>query len=109
MSSQRPGLHGAEREQLVALKPVGAVKQLLGGAHLFNLGDETVRTNDQGYITSHCFSPHLGYPIAQAFVKNGRARIGEQIRMVDHLRQIETLCEICPLVHLDPEGEKLRG
>ncbi len=109
VSSQRPGMSGPEREQLVGLKPVGAVKQLLGGAHLFNPGDEAIRTNDQGYITSHCFSPHLGHPIAQAFVKNGRARIGEKIRMVDHLREVETLCEICSPVFLDPEGEKLRG
>jgi methylglutamate dehydrogenase subunit C len=109
VSSQRPGLHGAEREQLVGLKPAGAVKQLFGGAHLFNEGAEAVRENDQGYITSHCYSPHLGHPIAQAFVLNGRARIGEKIRMVDHLRKLETLCEICPAVHLDPEGGKLRG
>lgn len=107
--SQRPGLSGPAREQLVALKPIGAVKQLLGGAHLFNECDAPNRVNDQGYITSHCFSPHLGHPIAQAFVKNGRARIGEKIRMVDHLRGVETLCEICSPVHLDPEGEKLRG
>ncbi|NOX74713.1 MAG: sarcosine oxidase subunit alpha, partial [Alphaproteobacteria bacterium] len=109
VSSQRPGLHGSGREQLVALKPVGAVKQLLGGAHLFNEGAEAVRENDQGYITSQCFSPHLGHPVAQAFVLNGRARIGEKIRMVDHLRKLETLCEICEPVHLDPEGGKLRG
>ncbi|MFT5161370.1 MAG: heterotetrameric sarcosine oxidase alpha subunit, partial [Paracoccaceae bacterium] len=109
VSSQRPGLHGATREQFVALKPMGPVKQLLGGAHLFNEGDETVRENDQGYITSHCFSPHLGHPIAQAFVLNGHSRMGEKIRMVDHLRKVETLCEICDPVHLDPKGDKLRG
>ncbi|MCB1367183.1 MAG: sarcosine oxidase subunit alpha family protein [Rhodobacteraceae bacterium] len=107
--SQRPGLSGPEREQLVALKPVGAVKQFGGGAHLFNEGEPQVRENDQGYITSHCFSPTLGHPIALAFVKNGHARIGEHIRMKDYMRDIETICKICPPVHLDPEGGKLRG
>jgi len=93
--SARSGLTGSGRAQLVGLRPVGAVRQLLGGAHLFNIGDETVRKNDQGYITSFCFSPHLGHPIAQGFLKNGRARIGEHVRMVDHLRDVETLCEVC--------------
>lgn len=109
VSSRRPGLSGPAREQLVGLKPVGAVKQILGGAHLFNEGAAISRENDQGYITSHCFSPHLGHPIAQAFVLNGHARTGERIRMVDQLRNVKTLCEICPPVFLDPEGEKLRG
>jgi len=107
--SERPGLSGPTREQLVGLKPVGAVKQLLGGTHLFPPGDETVRTNDQGYITSHCYSPTLGHTIAQAFVLNGRARHGEQIVAHDHLRGVTTRCEICPPVFLDPNGERLRG
>ncbi len=109
VSSQRPGLSGESREQLVGLKPVGAAKQFKGGAHLFKMGDDPVRSNDQGYITSHCFSPTLGHTIAYGFVKNGRARMGEVIKMVDLLRNIETACEICSPVFLDPEGEKLRG
>ncbi|NOX41130.1 MAG: sarcosine oxidase subunit alpha family protein [Alphaproteobacteria bacterium] len=107
--SQREGLVCAERLQLVGLKPAGASKQLLGGAHLFNLGDEPVRQNDQGHITSQCFSPHLGHPIAQAMVLRGRSRIGETVRMVDHLREVQTLCEICSPVFIDPDGGRLRG
>ena len=49
--SERPGLSGPEREQLVGLKPVGEVKQVIAGAHLFAPGAEAVRENDQGYIT----------------------------------------------------------
>lgn len=107
--SQRPGLSGPEREQLVGLKPVGPVKQFLGGAHLFTEGDDPVRLNDQGYITSHCYSPTLGHTIAFGLLKNGRARIGETIRMVDLLRNVETRCEVCSPVFLDPKGGKLRG
>jgi len=95
--SGRVGLSGGEREQLVGLKPIGAAKVLYGGAHLYNEGESAVRDNDQGYITSQCYSPHLGHPIAQAFVKNGRVRIGETIRMVDFLRDVETRCEITGL------------
>ncbi len=107
--SRRPGLHGSAREQLVGLKPIGAVKQLLGGMHLFNEGDDRVRTNDQGYTTSHCYSPMLGHSIAQGFLKNGRARVGDRIVAVDHLRGVTTLCEICNPVFFDPDGGRLRG
>jgi len=109
VSSQRPGLSGPSREQMVGLKPVGAAEQFLGGAHLFNKDDDPVRTNDQGHITSHCYSPTLGHSIALGFVKNGRARMGEVIKMVDLLRNVQTPCEICSPVFLDPKGEKLRG
>ena len=40
---------------------------------------------------------------------NGRARHGETIKLIDHMRGIETLCEICDPVFHDPEGGKLRG
>ena len=49
---QRPGLVGEAREQLVGLKPVGAVRELLAGAHLFDPEDAAISANDQGYITS---------------------------------------------------------
>ena len=48
-------------------------------------------------------------PIAMAMLKDGRSRIGEHILVKDHARNIEAVCEVCSLVHLDPEGEKLRG
>ena len=80
---QRPGLMDEDREQLVGLRPVGAVQQLVAGAHLFNEGDEAIRENDQGYITSVGFSPTLGHMLGLGFLRNGRARHGERIRMVD--------------------------
>jgi methylglutamate dehydrogenase subunit C len=105
----RPGLLGDDREQLVGLKPVGAVKQLTAGAHLFNIGESAIREHDQGYVTSVAYSPTLGSFIALGFLRAGRARHGERIRMVDHLRQVEALCEVCDPVFFDREGERLRG
>ncbi len=105
----RPGLTGPEREQLVGLRPVGVVKQLTAGAHLFNADAEAVRVNDQGYVTSVGYSPTLGHFLGLGFLKNGRARHGETIRMVDHLRGLDVICEVTDPVSVDPEGGRLRG
>ncbi len=109
LASTRPGLHGPEREQLVGLTPVGAVKMLLPGAHLFTQGAEPVRVNDQGYITSAGFSPTLGTNLALGFLKDGRARHGEVVEVVDHLREVKALAEVCDPVFFDPEGGRVRG
>lgn len=108
-ASRRPGLLDEGREQLVGLRPSGAQKQLTAGAHLFNRSDDAVRENAQGYVTSVGYSPTLETPLALGFVKGGRTRHGEVIRLVDHLRGVETLCEICDPVFFDPEGGRLRG
>ncbi len=109
IASQREGLNHAERQQLVGLKPSGACKMITGGAHLFAVGDDPVSENDLGEVTSVGFSPHFGTNLALALVSNGRARIGEQVKMVDHLRHVTTLCEVCEPVFYDPEGGRLRG
>jgi sarcosine oxidase subunit alpha len=108
-AAARPGLVDPDREQMVGLRPVGAVKQLTAGAHLFKPGDDAIRVHDQGYVTSVGFSPTLNSYLGLAFLKNGRARHGEQVKLVDHLRGIETLCEVTYPVFFDPEGERLRG
>jgi sarcosine oxidase subunit alpha len=108
-ASQRPGLSGAHREQLVGLKPKEPETALLAGAHLFREGDAATRVNDQGYITSVAWSPTLETHIGLGFLLNGRARMGETVRMVDHLRDKITLCEVCDPVFFDPEGGRARG
>ncbi|MEM9582636.1 MAG: sarcosine oxidase subunit alpha family protein [Pseudomonadota bacterium] len=106
--AMRPGLIGADREQLVGLQPVGAVRELNAGAFLFETEAEPVRANQQGYTTSVAFSPEKGM-IGMAFLKNGRNRRGETLKLVDHIRNVETLVVVSDLVVLDPKGEKTRG
>ncbi|MGR3434201.1 MAG: sarcosine oxidase subunit alpha family protein [Shimia sp.] len=105
----REGLRGPEREMLVGLKPVEAGQRILAGAHLFDEGAEAVRVNDQGYVTSVGYSPDLGHDVALGFLKNGPAREGSRVKMVDHLRGVETLCEVVSPQFIDPEGGRLRG
>jgi len=107
--SQRPGLTDPARERLVGLKPVGAVKLITAGAHLFDREAAPVRENDQGYVTSAGYSPTLGHVVALGFLRRGPERIGEVVKMVDHLRGVETLCEVVDPVVFDPEGGRVRG
>ncbi len=107
--SERPGLMDAERERLVGLKPVGAVKQLTAGAHLFDIDAEANRQNDQGYITSACYSPTLESTLALGFLKNGPARMGEIVKVVDQMRGLEAQAEVVNPVFFDPEGVRVRG
>jgi methylglutamate dehydrogenase subunit C len=105
-AAARPGMHGPEREQLVGLK---ASAEMTAGAHVFTPGDRVHRETDQGYITSVCWSPTLEAHLALAFVKDGRARQGQTVRVVDHLRKIDVMAEITDPVFHDKEGAKLRA
>lgn len=107
-AAMRPGLLGETREQLVGLKPTGAVKELNAGAFLFAPGAPSERANQQGYTSSVCFSPTLDSTLALGFLTNGRARHGETVNVVDHLHQVETLCEVCDPVFFDPKGSRAR-
>ncbi|MFO1173779.1 MAG: sarcosine oxidase subunit alpha family protein [Paracoccaceae bacterium] len=108
-ASQRPGLTGPEREQLVGLKPMAPEKAFGAGAHLFDPGAAPVRENDQGYVTSVAWSPTLSTHLGLAFLKNGRARHGQSVRLVDHLRGTDIPCEVINPIFFDPEGGRARG
>ena len=92
----------------VGLRPVTKT-EIGAGAHLFNTGDKVERVNDQGYVTSVCGSPVFESYLGLAFLKDGRARHGQRVRLVDHMRKTDVLCEVTDPVFLDPEGAKLRA
>ena len=105
----RPGLVDETRPQMVGLRPVGAVKEMTGGAHLYNEHDDPVRVNGQGHVSSVCYSPTLGHFIGLGFVCGGMERDGETLRMVDAVRGVETLVQVVDPVQFDPSGERVRG
>ena len=107
-ASLRPGLSGPEREQLVGIRPLEGA-QISAGAHLFAPGDAVSRENSQGYVTSVGPSPTLNTWLGLAFLRNGRARHGERVRLVDHMRAIDLLVEVMDPVFHDKEGAKLRA
>ncbi|WP_420005612.1 sarcosine oxidase subunit alpha family protein [Arenibacterium sp. LLYu02] len=107
--SEREGLMDEERMRLVGLKPVDHAKEISGGAHLFDPEATVERVNDLGYVTSVGFSPTLGHMIGLAMLSAGPDRMGDTIRLVDHTRGIDTLCEVVNPVFFDPEGGRVRG
>ena len=108
-AAARPGMSGAEREQLVGLRPVEPDGRLLAGAHLLEPGVGFTAENDLGYLTSAGFSPTLGHDVALGFLVNGRSRAGAQLRAVCALRGVEAGCEVVSPVFVDPDGGRARG
>ncbi|MFO1106863.1 MAG: sarcosine oxidase subunit alpha family protein [Amaricoccus sp.] len=108
-ASQRPGLGGPDRAQLVGLRPLDRTGRLVAGAHLVAPGQAPTPGNDLGHLSSACHSPTLGHSIAIAFLRDGRARLGARLRAVCQLRGIDTACEVVPPVFIDPEGGRLRA
>jgi len=107
-SAMRQGLIDEDREQLVGLKPLNPDGKLFAGSFLFGLDNQPIRVEQIGYTTSVGFSPELGSMLGLAFLKNGRARSGEKIKVVDHLRNSETICEVCDPIFIDKEGSRAR-
>jgi sarcosine oxidase subunit alpha len=107
--AQRPGLTDPARPALVGLKPVNRNERIRAGAHLLAPGGKAIAANDQGHVTSACFSPTLGHAIALALLAHGAARHGEQVVVHDPVRGPDVLAEVCYPVFVDPEGVRVRG
>jgi sarcosine oxidase subunit alpha len=105
----RPLLTDPARQTLIGLKPVNKADRLRAGSHLLPPGEPATAANDQGHITSAAYSPTLGHWIALALLTNGPARIGEQIRVFDPVRNGDMLAEIVNPVFVDPEGSRLNA
>ena len=65
--------------------------------------------NDQGYVTSSAYSPHVGSTIGLALVKRGPERHGEEVVVWNGLRNEFTPARLCDPVFVDPQNEKLHG
>jgi sarcosine oxidase subunit alpha len=107
--AQRPALVDPARPVLVGLKPVNPADRIRAGSHLLMPGDAAITANDQGHVTSACFSPTLGHPIALALLARGAERMGQRVRIFDSVRGGDLEAVVCPPVFVDPEGVRSRG
>jgi methylglutamate dehydrogenase subunit C len=107
--SEREGLTEGDALKLVGLKPVDPDHNVPAGAHLMTKGATVSAANDQGYVTSACFSPNLGCHIGLAYLKSGDSRMGEIIRLVSPLTGVDHDVEVVSAHFVDPKGERLRA
>ncbi len=104
----RPHLIREDDYRLVGLTPVSADSTILAGAHLMNIGEIASAANDQGWVTSTAYSPHIGSSIGLAFLKKGDQRHGDVIRIVNPLDDGDIEATVTGPHFIDPEGERLR-
>ncbi|MEM7464047.1 MAG: sarcosine oxidase subunit alpha family protein, partial [Pseudomonadota bacterium] len=106
--SQRQGLADPERMVFAGFKPVDLEDELSAGAHFIGINREAETANDEGWLSSACFSPALGHSIGLGFIKHGNERLAETVRAVDLLRGKDIEVEICAPQFVDPQGERVR-
>ncbi len=105
--SRREGML-AERRVLVGLQPVDARDPVVAGAHLFAEGAQHNTWTDQGWISSACFSPHVGSAIGLGFLENGADRLDEVIVAANPLQGQRVRLRVVSAHFVDPKGERLR-
>ncbi|MDX8490135.1 sarcosine oxidase subunit alpha [Mesorhizobium sp. VK22B] len=104
----REALIAANRQVVVGIKPTDKARRLRSGAHIIPKGETPGPDNDQGYVTSVCFSPVLDQWIGLGLVERGRERIGEIVRAHDPLRGEDYDVELCNSVFYDRDGGRQR-
>ncbi|WP_323718599.1 sarcosine oxidase subunit alpha family protein [Paracoccus aminovorans] len=105
--SRREGMV-ADQRVLVGFQPVNASDPVVAGAHLFAEGAVQDTWNDQGWITSACFSPHVGSGIGLGYLVNGAARMGQVVVAANPLQGQSVRLRVVSAHFVDPEGGRLR-
>ncbi|AOF94362.1 sarcosine oxidase subunit alpha family protein [Sinorhizobium sp. RAC02] len=105
----REGLMAEDRLSLVGVKPLDPATTFKTGSHILSEGTVPTLENDQGYVSSSCYSPNLGSTIGLALVKHGPTRHGEHVTVWNDLKNEYTKAVLCSPVFFDPENGKLHG
>jgi sarcosine oxidase subunit alpha len=64
------------------------------------------RGNGEGWVSSATWAPALGREIALGFLKNGHARVGEWVRVVDFVGGVNLTAKVVSPQFYDPEGSR---
>jgi sarcosine oxidase subunit alpha len=95
-----------DREQLVGLEPVDARTMLQAGGQIVSGARPSTRRT-QGRVTSACWSPTLGRPIALGVLEAGRERHSEQVEVYQSGRLVRARV-VAPCFY-DPEGSRMNA
>lgn len=104
---EREGLVDPDRLQLVGVVPLEPSESFRTGAHILKKAAAATLENDEGYVSSSCFSPHVGSTIGLALVKGGASRHGEEVQIWNGLRNEFAMGRLVSPVFVDPQNEKL--
>ena len=107
--SERAGLNEANAVMQVGIRPRDPDHKITAGGHLMNRESAVSAVHDQGYVTSAAYSPTLNSMIGLAFLKNGGNRIGEKMRLVSPVTNLNVEVEIVSHHFVDPEGTRVRA
>jgi sarcosine oxidase subunit alpha len=102
----RPALTEPARPRLVGLRAVDGHARFLAGAQLTV---DAYATRPCGHVTSCAYSPALEQWIGLALVSRSLAIDGQVLVARDPLRGAETQVRVCPAVHFDPQGERMKS
>ncbi|MET3597565.1 sarcosine oxidase subunit alpha [Mesorhizobium shonense] len=105
---EREGLNDPNRHQLVGVVPLDPTSSFRSGSHILQKGAAATLENDQGYVSSSCYSPHVGATIGLALVKRGASRHGEEVQVWNGIRGEYTTVRLCSPTFVDPTNEKLK-
>jgi sarcosine oxidase subunit alpha len=105
----RPALVAPDRPSLAGFKPLDPGQRLRAGAHFLKSGASETAANDEGYMTSVAYSPHVGSWIGLGLLADGAGRIGERLRAYDPVRNGDVEVEVVSPIFVDPEGARLHA
>jgi sarcosine oxidase subunit alpha len=105
--SRREGL-AQDSRVLVGLQPVNGADPVTAGAHLFTQGTAQNTQTDQGWITSACYSPHVGSAIGLGYLERGTDRLGEVVMASNPLENGNIALRVVSPHFVDPDGGRLR-
>ena len=103
----RKGLSDPARSRLVGVMPLDRSHSFRAGSHVLSKNAAATLENDQGYLTSVAYSPHLKSQIGLALVIRGPERHGEEVQIWNGLRNEYTRAELCDPVFFDSANERL--
>lgn len=107
MMLAREGLSDPARQRLTGIVPLDPRESFQAGSHVLAKDAAATLENDQGYVTSAAYSPHLESTIGLALVIDGPERHGEEVMIWNGLRGQFTRGRLCDPVFFDPGSERL--
>ena len=95
--------------ELIGIKPIDPTISLTAGAHFIAVGAANTADNDEGWVTSVAYSPHLKTSIGLGYIRRGTKRHGDIVRAVNLLGDQDIKVKLTSQHFYDSDGTRLHG